>query len=176
MTPARATALVVTALAGVAEARPKVVFGPHDVQTVFSIRKSDNRDEVQYALQLDERCRPRVSEPVFGYWRVFEQGDPPPLLSFSWLDETAYGISQQQVVGEGASVSVVIRAASKRVIELVPMATPGGCRVEARSTIFGQRARLSGIYVKLALPFVEYVELRGVSIADGTTLVERVKP
>lgn len=181
MTLLRAITVVVAATAASAHARPKVAFGAFDVQTVFSIRKSDNRDEVQYALQLDERCRPRSREPVFGYWRVFEQGEPPPLLSFSWLDETAYGIVQQQVAApgpEGVSVvSIMIRAANKRVLELTPVSNPaGGCRVEVRTTVLGQRALLQGIFVKLALPFVEYVELRGVAVADGTSLVERVKP
>lgn len=176
-----AMAVLVSAIAAPAQARPKVTFGAFDVQTVFSIRKSDNRDEVQYALQLDERCRPRTREPVFGYWRVFEQGEPPPLLSFSWLDETAYGIVQQQISAPGPDgvsvVSVMIRAANKRVLELTPVPTPGGgCRVEVRATVFGQRALLQGIFVKLAPPFVEYVELRGVAVADGTSLVERVKP
>ncbi len=163
-----------------AEGRPKVVFGPFDVQTVFAISKSDNHDQVQYALQLDERCRPRTAQPVFGYWRVFEQGTPPPLLSFSWLDETGYGVLEQQVLATGPDgatvVTMVIRAAKKRVLELTARATPSGCRVEVHTQLFKQRAKLTGIFIKLAPPFVDFVELRGVSVADGTALIERVKP
>ena len=47
-------------------------FGPHDVTMLFS--KRENKNEVVYAVHLDENCAPAGATPVFAFWRMHEKG------------------------------------------------------------------------------------------------------
>ncbi len=151
-----------------------VTFGPNDVQTVFAISKSDDRNQVQYALRLDERCQPVGKEPVFGYWREYER-TPNRLLGLSWLDQFGYGIGRQQVSGE--RVVMTIKTAAARQIEVVATKREKGCAATAYTTISGKRATLSGIALKLSGPFsVESVTLSGLDPETHQPVSERVIP
>jgi hypothetical protein len=174
------------ALAVPARANDHVRFGPHDVATVFAIGKSDDGNQVQYGLRLDQDCRPVGNEPVVGYWREYDRGPGSPLLAFSWIDRTAYNVDNQKVAPRsdggvdepGPAVTMTIRAASNRLIEFwVFPGALGGCRAEARTPIAGRPAVLKLIYLQLGgFIFPQWVELRGVAIDDGTAVKERVKP
>jgi hypothetical protein len=157
-----------------------VHFGPHDVQTVFAIGKSDDGNQVQYGLRLDEQCKPVGKEPVVGYWRTYDLGPTSPLLPFSWMDKLAYAIDRQAVFPrgpEGPAAEMTIRTASKRLIELFVTPGPDGtCRGEARTPLRGRPAVLKLIYVKLTGIFIDWVELRGVALDDGQEVKERVRP
>jgi hypothetical protein len=156
-----------------------VHFGPHDVATVFAIGKSDDGNQVQYGVRLDGACRPVGAEPVVGYWREYDRGPGAPLLPFSWLDKTGYGIERQVVDppwAPGTTVAMTIRTARTREIDVVASKTADGtCAAEARVTIFGRRARLKLIFVQLTGPFVAWVEIRGVALDTGEAVNERVK-
>jgi Domain of unknown function (DUF4833) len=166
-------------LATPARAAPPVTFGPHDVPTVFAISKSDDGNQVQYGLRLDADCRPVGPEPVVGYWREYDKGPAAPLVPFSWLDRTAYGIESQGVSppgSKGPAVAMNIRATPNRLIDIwVHREADGTCRAEPRATISGRRAVLKLIYVKLSGIFVNWVEIRGVALDDGTPVTERVR-
>jgi hypothetical protein len=75
------------------EAAEAVHFGPSDVQTVFAIGKSDDHNQMQYAVRLTKDCRPAGKEPVFGYWREYDNHER--LLPMGWLDSFAYGIDRR---------------------------------------------------------------------------------
>src|SRR5579863_5839942 len=74
-------------------ARADTSSGPH-VLPLFSISKSENRNQVQYAVRVDDRCQPLAQSPVFAYWRMLEKGPTvtEPLLAHE-ID--AYGIDSQ---------------------------------------------------------------------------------
>src|SRR5690606_5583750 len=112
---AGATALVLSS-AGPAlakKAAKTVPFGPKDVRSVAYVAKSENKNEVHYAVALDDRCMPAGPAPVFGYWRNRERGLPPeePLLS---REQRAYGIASQSV--EKNRVTIRLRALPDREI------------------------------------------------------------
>lgn len=50
---------------------------------LFSISKSENKNQVQYAIRVDDRCEPATTAPVFAYWRMLEKGPTvtEPLLA-----------------------------------------------------------------------------------------------
>src|SRR5262245_17335361 len=89
-------------------------FGPHDVRTVFAIGKNLDKNEVQYGVRLDEQCRPQSEEPMYAYWRQFEQG-PEVTEDLNFLDKTAYGIKMQTVQlrsERGTKIVMTLRATS----------------------------------------------------------------
>jgi Domain of unknown function (DUF4833) len=152
----------------------EIAFGPNDVPTVFAISKSDDHNQVQYALRLDARCLPVGKEPVFGYWREYEK-TPNRLLGLSWLDQFGYGIARQQVSAE--RVVMTIKTAPSRQIEVVAAKREKGCAATAYTTISGKRAALSGIALKLSGPFsVESVTLSGLDPETHQPVSERVIP
>jgi len=173
-------ALCVVLSSAAARADDYVHFGPHDVPTAFAIGKSDDGNQVQYGLRLDEQCRPVGKEPVVGYWREYDKGPAAPLLPFSWMDRLAYNVDHQAVYPRGPggpAVEMTIRTASKRLIELHVTTGPGGtCRAEAHALLSGKPAVLQLIYVKLSGIFIDWVELRGVALDDRSELKERVRP
>jgi hypothetical protein len=124
-------------------------FAPTDVPSVFYIGKSENKNQVHYALQLDERCAPRGAAPVFGYWRNLEKGpsDLSPLLG---IEQPAYGIATQSVSGN--TVRVTLRALPERPIAITARKEAGGCSAVASVRINGAEARLRDVWVKLAWP------------------------
>ena len=68
-----AMAVVVGVSAGGTAQAQGVSFGPNDVQSVFHVSKSQNRNQVHYALRLDQQCRPVGKAPVYGYWKKLEK-------------------------------------------------------------------------------------------------------
>ena len=41
---------------------------------LFSIAKSENRNQVQFVVRVDKRCAPVGTAPVSAYWRLLEKG------------------------------------------------------------------------------------------------------
>jgi hypothetical protein len=143
------------------------------VLPIFSISKSENKNEVQYAVHLDERCQPAGAAPIFAYWRMLEKGPSvtEPLLPQE-LD--AYGIASQAPTrtGENVAVRLVLRAVRGRpiVVEATRRAS-GECEAVATVAISGKPAHLYDVYAKLKWPFgVEYLLLEGWS-EDGTRVI-----
>ena len=145
---------------------------------LFSIAKSENRNQVQYAVHVDESCAPVADAPVFAYWRMLEQGPghTEPLLS---REARAYGLASQQVVArssDGGEVRVVLHAIPGRAIAVQTGRAPDGdCHASAALTINGVPAHLVSVFVQLKRIFgVDYLLLQGRS-SDGTrTVTERL--
>ncbi len=157
-----------------ARAHEPVRFGSNDVKIVFAIGKSDDHNQVQYALRLTPDCLPATKAPVFGYWRLYD--DHERLLPMSWLDSIAYGIGSQAV--KSSEVTMTIKTAPDRVISIeVGRDADGRCSARPYVSILGHRARLSLIFLKLSGPLsVSWVEIRGTSVDTGEPVVERVLP
>ena len=87
-------------------------------------------------------------------------------------EERAYGIAQQQV--ERDTVRIVLRGLPQRPITIRTWRSDGGaCTSEATTSISGTPARLDGIYVKLKLFGLDYVELSGVG-PNGAAVREKL--
>lgn len=148
------------------------------INSVFHIAKSENRNQVHYAVSVDERCRPRGAAPISGYWREYEEG-PEVTETLRDHQQRAYGLNEPRKikVGErGGDVLISLRALPERALLIMTFREGDGCRARAFTRINGQPALLSSIYVELGLLFsVDYVVLRGLRVADGKPIQERIE-
>jgi hypothetical protein len=140
------------------------------------VSKSQNRNQVHYAMRVDGECRPSGALPAFAFWHMLERGRGvyEGLLS---REQGAYGISAQTPRAE-ADVTIRIAALPKRPLMVRTTKTAaGGCRAEAFTTIAGvEGARLEQVHAELAWPFgVRYLLLIG-QAPDGRALQEKASP
>lgn len=165
-------ALCITQSAGADE----LAFGPHDVRSVFYVAKSENENQVHYAIRLDPACRPLPNRPVWAYWKRVKEGrrwDAP----LSRPAERVYGVDDDQRVHtseSGGVVQIAVRALDHLRIEIRVRKTDQRCEAVASTTISGQRARLSHAFLKLRppLPRPRYVEVIGFR-SDGRRVSQR---
>ncbi len=142
---------------------------------LFTIGKSQNKNQVQYAVHVDDHCVPMPGAPVFAYWNMLELGPTrvAPLLSREYK---AYGIASQRVTThdpDGGKIRLVLRALPSRTILVETLrGRSGACRALATVTIAGTPAHLFDVYVKLTWVLgVDYLLLRGWSM-DGTRILD----
>ena len=161
-----------------ARADDRVQFGAHDVHSVFSILKSQNRNQVHYGVHLDAECHPVGAHPVFAYWQMLENGGAiEPLLG---IEDGAYGLDDEQQLqpgkdGDPVRIVIKLRAFRERALTLEVSREGGRCQARAHTSISGADAKLDSIYVRLRWPFgVAYVLVTGSRIADGRWLQEKV--
>ncbi len=136
------------------------------------IAKSSNRNQVHYAVQVDERCAPAGREPVSPYWRMLERG-PEATEPLSRAEQRVLAV-QQQVVRDDA-VDISLRAVPGRVLTIHTWrAADGRCASAVDTTVAGVPARVACVYVKQGFfGGISYVRLTGVT-ATGTTVEERI--
>ncbi len=142
---------------------------------LFTIGKSQNKNQVQYSVHVDDHCAPMPGAPVFAYWNMLELGPTrvAPLLSREYK---AYGIASQRVTThdpDGGKIRLVLRALPSRTILVETLrGRSGACRALATVTIAGTPAHLFDVYVKLTWVLgVDYLLLRGWSM-DGTRILD----
>jgi hypothetical protein len=166
-----ATILVATFACSVSLAQ-SLRFGPHDVTSLFSISKSENKNQVIFALHLDEHCVPISDAPVFAFWRMYAKGPSfiEPLLD---REQPAYGIASERVLNrgpDGGSVDITLRAMPNRHILIKSQRQNASCVAWSSLVIAGAPANLYDIYVKLKFLGVDYIQLSGWTL-DGTQVV-----
>jgi hypothetical protein len=160
-------------------ARAQATAASERAQPLFSIAKSENKNQVQYAVRVDEHCAPVDASPIFAYWKMFEKGPSrtEPLLP---QEIDAYGIASQQVSGrsdEGGSVRLVLRAVRGRPILVDTWrASSGECQASAKVSIGGAPAYLYNVYAKLKWPLgVDYLLLQGWSLDRAHVVTEKIR-
>jgi hypothetical protein len=155
-----------------------VQFGAKDVQTVFYISKSDDKNRVDYGIRLDADCFPVGNSAVFGYWREFEYS-PVRISGLSLLDRIPYGISSQGLVSRsatGADYYIRLKQFERTIAIATKKEADGTCSAIARAKINAGIAQFTWVYAKLSGPFsVEYIDIHGKDFATGADLVERAK-
>jgi hypothetical protein len=149
----------------------QVILAGAQIASALAISKSSNKNEVHYAVDVDGACVPAGATPVHPYWQMREKSsDATEALSSS--EERAFGVARQDV--DHDSVHITLRGLPQRPISFrTYRASSGACVSEATTAIAGEPARLDGIYVKLKLFGLDYVELTGVS-ARGAPVRERM--
>lgn len=158
-----------------AEAAPKLESMP--VTSVFHIEKSENRNQVHYAVRVDARCRPVGTLPVYGYWRDLEDGPKAisPLLAHQ---QAAYGLEPPLSIkrtDDSGEIRIRMRGFPDRTLLIMTFREGAACRARAFATIKAKPALLTSIYVEISPLFsVDYVILRGVGAADGKPVEEKV--
>jgi hypothetical protein len=155
-----------------------VLFGPNDVRSVFHVAKSENQNQVHYALHLDAACRPMGKRPVFAYWRRLRDGKRVD-DQLTGIGTTVYGASDEQKVllqKTGASnIEMFVKALKTVRITIEVQKTAQGCLAVPYTTILKQRARLSHAFLQLGAwgLTVKYVDVVGFRLNDGKRLAER---
>jgi hypothetical protein len=152
-----------------------------EVRSLFFVSKSENKNQVHYAVVVDDACRPVGDHPVYGYWRELEVG---PQATSKLLDheQRAYGVAEPRYVrrtDKGGEIRISLRGFPERplFIETFRQVGSQGARCAARTHIMIQHkpAILSSIYVDLGFLFsVNYALVRGVRIADGVAVQEKI--
>ena len=147
------------------------------VGSVFFISKSENRNQVHYAVQVDAQCRPKGNRPLYGYWRDFEVGPKAtsPLLD---REQSAYGLTDPRWVksaATGGEIRIGLRGFPDRPLTIQTFQTSAGCRANAQTTIGKEAAVLRSIYVEIGFLFsIDYVIVRGLRMRDNRPVQEKV--
>jgi hypothetical protein len=138
----------------------------------FVVTKSENRNEVRYAVRLDGSCQPVGSAPVTPYWRMVEKGGAEE--SLLGIEEPAYGVAWQSVSsgGAGGSVRLALRAVPDRVIRIDAWRVAGGCAVVASTMIEGVAAALQEVHVTVGFLGPAKIEVLGNAREGGRPLHE----
>jgi hypothetical protein len=146
---------------------------------VFSIAKSENKNQVQYVVQLDATCEPEGAAPVLAYWRMLEQS-PTQTAPILPREVRAYGLASQTVVARDASggqVRFSLNALPARPMTIVTWrGGDGACRAVATAWIAGAPAHLFNVFVQLKWDGVDYLLLRGWSMDGSHVVVEKLAP
>jgi Domain of unknown function (DUF4833) len=150
------------------------VSGDREIPSAFLVSKTENRNQVHYAVRVDQACRPTTSAPIRPYWLMREKGPrvTEPLLE---REQAAYCIQHQRV--EGSAVRISIRSLPSRDIVIQTwQASDGQCLSAAVTTIAGGRARLFDVHVVIASLGlgIDSILLTGWR-DDGTMVRERIK-
>lgn len=144
-----------------------------ELDSTLVIAKSNNKNEVHYAVAVTSDCAPTGNAPVHPYWQMLENGRDAtePLTA---REEAAFGIERQEVSGD--DVRIVVRGLPARPITLRTFrASSGKCASTASTSVGGVPARLSAVFVKVSLFGVSYIQLSGVG-PTGETRTERLSP
>jgi hypothetical protein len=155
-----------------------VAFGPNDVRSLFHVAKSENQNQVHYAIRLDAACQPSGKRPVFAYWRRLrgEQRVDGPLEG---LGTRFYGASDEQTVKSwqtGGQVYMHVKALPAVRIRVEVSKSSNGCRATAFTNIANEPSQLSFAYLQLAklkILGVKYVDVVGFRLRDGARVAQR---
>src|SRR5262249_13957781 len=153
-----AAAIALLAATGTAMADDTVQFGASDAKSVFYIAKNQNKNQVHFGVRLDAGCHPVGRHPVYGYWRMFENGGTiEPVLA---REGPAYGLQDVQQISTtpaGAQIVVRMRAFPERPLTISVRRGEGQCEAHATTAVNGADAQLNWIYVRFKWPFgVDY--------------------
>jgi hypothetical protein len=147
------------------------------VQSIFHIAKSENRNQVHYAVKVDAACKPVGPRPVYGYWRELERG---PNATSALLDheQRAYGLNDPRSITQlatSAEIRISLRGFPERPLVVQVFRAADRCVARTVVQIQGQAALLQSIYIDLGFLFsVNYALLRGVRVQDGQSVQEKL--
>jgi hypothetical protein len=167
-----AAAILSTANSGMADPPRE----PRDPKSVFLVAKSENKNQVHYAVRVDDACNVMGTAPLYGYWRMLEnKGEIEPILS---REVRAYGLDPVQRVekaGDATTIYARMNALPDRLLRVTVTRTEGRCEARAAMSIAGTDAQLRLVYIRLSWPFgVDYILLRGSRLSDGHSVEEKI--
>jgi hypothetical protein len=156
------------------------IFGANDVQTLFFISKSNDRNRVDYGMRLDTHCAPYGEEPVFPYWREFEPSPPVRTKSMGAFSKMGYGISTQRVLrrtAAGGEIAIKLKQVDRAIFVTTSRGVNGRCEALVRTKIASvEYAELVSIFVKLSGPLsVSYIDIKGKDLATTKPIDERFR-
>ena len=151
---------------------------PKEIASAFFIAKSENRNQVHFAVAVDERCAPRGEEPVSPRWRMLERRPEATEPLGSW-EQGAYGVAAQRVLARaanGGAVELSLQALPGRQLVITTSARrDGSCGATVAAQIGGASALLESVWVELGFLHIAWIELRG-HTREGLAVNERISP
>ncbi len=179
------TTLVITAIAAAVLAASSVAAADTQIEPtgaipLFAISKSQNKNQVHYAIRLDPSCVPVGAAPVSVFWRMLEKGaaNVEPLSS---REAASFGIRAQRVVQRsvhGGQVHLELNGFPDRPIDVQASQHDGVCQATSTMPIAGGPAIVHDVFAKMKWPYfaVDYVLLSGFSLDGGRFVRERMNP
>jgi hypothetical protein len=136
--------------------------------TAFIISKSENRNQVHYAVRVDDACMPVGATPVEPYWHMLEKSATSTELLLP-RERRAYGIAKQEV--RGARITLTLTAIADRPIVVTTSRDASGhCTASSVMSINGNSARLFNIHLAMSPFGIDHLVVTG---WDGTGRVVR---
>lgn len=170
---------LLAACAFAASAPRAVAQGPTRSVNLFLISKSQNKNQVQYAISVDDACAPVAEAPVYAYWRMLERGpnETEPLLA---REQRPYGLASQTIERRderGGEVVIALRALPSKTMRVKTWRAGQGCHAVVTTPIGGAPAHLFNVHASLKWPFgVDYLLISGWSTDGSKVLRERLEP
>lgn len=147
------------------------------VQSIFHIAKSENKNQVHYAVKVDDDCKPVGAKPIYGYWRELQRG---PKVTSPLLDheQRAYGLNDPRSIKQlagSAEIVISLRAFPERPLVVQVFRAGDRCVARTVTKINGQPALLQSIYIDIGFLFsINYALLTGVRVQDGQRVQEKL--
>jgi hypothetical protein len=143
------------------------------IPSALVIAKSSNKNQVHYAVEVDESCAPVGPAPVSPYWLMLERG-PHVTEPLGPSEQHVLGVEREVMVPDG--VQIVLRGFPARVLTIhIERGADGTCASSVDTTIAGVPAKVASVYVQERFLGVAYVLLTGVA-PNGAVVQERVRP
>lgn len=120
----------------------------NNLNSTFFISKSDNRNQVHYAVKTNPDCSLKTSRPVYPYW-ILASGRIEDLEIF---EIPAFGIANQSVSGNKVVMeinSLKTRKIPKAITIQSTRTANKGCQISAYTIINGKKTRLTQIHIDL---------------------------
>ncbi len=144
-----------------------------EIPSAFFISKSENKNQVHYAVRVDAACKLVGPAPVRAYWRELERGPDvtSPLLD---REQAAYGIESQRLQND--RVVLALRALPSRTLAIeTARGADGACHAWTHMNIAGEDAQLWSIHVVLKLLSIDSILLTGWTWTDRRVIRETLR-
>lgn len=142
---------------------------------LFYIQRDPNTNTIVYKLNLDENGRVSEKQPVHTFWIRYPEGGAEKDLNYLQR-KFAYGINAKPVGNGNFELRSV--AYSK-----LPLYLKRDAKNQYRvyTDIDNRKCVLSRVFIRIDggsfwAPNVLYIELKGIDVVTGKTIVQRIKP
>jgi len=117
------------------------------IDSIIHLRKNTNNNQVHYAVNVDQQCRPESRRTVRAYWKMLEEG-PDVTEGLQLWERPGYGVRQPENVTRhknGGEFVFQIRGVEDQPIKVEVFKSDAECRaravLDARSGAANRRHR-----------------------------------
>jgi Domain of unknown function (DUF4833) len=161
--------LLITLIFSMLETFAMATNNRHDL---FFINKSENKNQVHYAIILNDKCFPEGVAPIYPYWLMLERG-PNITEGLLGREQGAYGIHSQKVISN--SVELILNALPNKKIKVSSSLENGKCSLETITFINNKEAILKSVHVELGFLRVKSITIHGLRLDNGSNIEEKIK-
>lgn len=142
---------------------------------LFYIQRDPNTNTIVYELNMDQKGKVREKEPVNTFWIRYPEGGGRKDLNYLQR-KFAYGINSK-AIGNG---DFELRSVAYSKLPLY-LRRDSKNQYHVYADIGSRKCILSRVFIRIDggtfwSPNVLYIELKGVEIATGKTITQRIKP